>query len=424
MAALLLTGASQVLTLAGPVPRRRQSLRELGIVADGAVLIEGGRIAAVGPRRVVEGLASSRRARQLDVAGRVVLPGLIDSHTHLLFPASRLRDYELRLAGASYETIARAGGGILSTVRQLRRTSLAALRQAGQRWLRLFLAHGTTTLEAKTGYGLDLAGELKMLRVYRELARRQPVELVPTFLAHLVPPEYRAQPARYVEWLCQQMLPRVAAGAWARFCDVFCERGAFRVAQARRILTAARAVGLGLRVHANQLTRSGAARLAVELEAASADHLEHLDREDVERLARSNVVCTLLPGCSFFLQQPFAPARQLIDAGAIVALATDFNPGTSPTVNLPLILSLACSAMGLHPAEAIAAVTINAAYSLGCAHRVGSLEPGKQADLVVFDVADYREIPYYFGVQLCWLTIKCGRLVYRCPSAQRAMDFE
>jgi imidazolonepropionase len=402
-----------VLTLAGPVPRRGSALLDPGVIADGAVLLDGERIAAVGPRRRIERLVRARQARVLDVDGRVVLPGLVDAHTHLVFPASRVEEYEQRIEGASYEEIAARGGGILSTVRRLRRTTEAALEQQTRGWLERFLAHGTTTLEAKTGYGLSGPAELKILRVLRRLARTQPVEIVSTFLgAHVTPPEYRGRSDEYVDWLCRAMIPRVASGRWAEFCDVFCDRGAFSVAQARRLLMAGRAHGLTPRLHAEQFSRTGATALAVELGAASADHLECLQPEDVQRLARSNVVCTLLPGASFFLQQRFAPARRLLDAGAVVALATDFNPGTSPTVSLPMILSLACTVLRMRPAEAIAAVTINAAYSLRRADRLGSLEPGKQADLVVFDVADYREIPYYFGVDLCWLTIKRGRIAY------------
>ncbi len=410
---LLVTGAAQVLTLAGPVPRRGSALLDPGVITNGAVLLDGERIAAVGSRRSVERLARTRRARILDVGGRVVLPGLVDAHTHLVFPASRVEEYEQRIEGAGYEEIAARGGGILSTVRRLRRTPAAALEQRARYWLERFLAHGTTTVEAKTGYGLNGPAELKILRVLRRLARTQPVEIVPTFLgAHVTPPEYRGRSNQYISWLCREMIPRVGSGRWAEFCDVFCDRGAFTVSQARRLLAAGRAHGLTPRLHAEQFAHTGAAALAVELGAASADHLECVQPADIERLARSHVVCTLLPGASFFLQQRFAPARRLLDAGAVVALATDFNPGTSPTVSLPMILSLACTAMRMRPAEAIAAVTINAAYSLRRAERLGSLEPGKQADLAVFDVADYREIPYYFGVDLCWLTIKRGRIVY------------
>ena len=414
---LLLTNCAQLLTLRGPAPRRGKSLGELEIVTDGAVLIRDGRIAAIGPRRRIEALPESRRAEKIDARSGVILPGFVDSHTHLVFAASRAAEYEQRIAGATYEQIARAGGGILNSVRKLRAMPAAELKSRALANLAQFAAHGTTTIEAKSGYGLDWASERKILLALRELAREQPVEIVPTFLgAHVLPPEFRGKNKfadDYVELICREWLPRVAAENLAEFCDVFCDRGAFTVAQSRRILTAARACGLGLRLHAEQLAHTGAARLAVELRAASADHLEKLTAADIRALAKSDVTCTMLPGCCFHLGLAhYAPARRLIEAGAIVALATDFNPGTSPTLSMPMILSLACTQMRMTPAEAIAAATINAAYSLGRHDRVGSLEVGKFADLALFDVADYREIPYYFGVNHCVLTLKRGRIIY------------
>ena len=410
---LLITGCSQVATLRGPVPRRGRALSELGIIRDGAVLVRDGRIAAIGPRRQVARLTEARRARKLDLGGRVVLPGFVDSHTHLLFPASRAEEYERRIAGATYEQIARAGGGILSTVRKLRAASSEVLKQRAFAALKTFAGHGTTTIEAKSGYGLDAASEMKTLRLLRELQQEQPLDIVPTFLAHMVPPEYRRRPNAYVDLLARRLVPTAARAGLAKFCDVFCDRGAFSVAQARRILTAGRACGLVPRLHAEQLARTGATQLAVELRAASADHLEKINGNDIRALAASHVVATLLPGCCFHLGLGrYAPARSLVDAGAIVALATDFNPGTSPTPNMQAVLSLACAQMRMTPAEAVAAATINAAYSLGRHDRVGSLEVGKYADMAVFDVADYREIPYYFGVNHCWLTLKRGEIIF------------
>jgi len=414
----LITGCAEILTLRGAAPRRGRALADLGTIRDGALLIRDGRIAAAGPRRRVERLPESRRARKLDLGGRVVLPGFVDSHTHLVFAASRAAEYEQRIAGASYEEIARSGGGILSSVRKLRQATSAELKISALGHLAEFAAHGTTTIEAKSGYGLTWESERKILLLLRELEREQPLEIVRTFLgAHVVPPEFRA-PSRkradeYVDLLCRRWIPQVAAEQLAEFCDVYCDRGAFRVAQGRKILTAARACGLGLRIHAEQLARTGAARLAVELHAASADHLEKVSSGDIRALARSNVTCTMLPGCCFHLGLAhYGPARKLIDAGAIVALATDFNPGTSPTVSMPMILSLACTQMRMTPGEAIAAATITAAYSLGRADRIGSLEVGKFADLAAFDVASYREIPYYFGVNHCSLTMKRGEIIY------------
>jgi imidazolonepropionase len=414
---LLITGCRQVATLAGDSPRRGTAMRELSIINDGALLIEDGRIAAMGTRREIERRGDARRAAKLDVGGRVVVPGLVDSHTHLVFPVSRAAEYEQRIAGATYEEIARSGGGILSTVRHLRGAKVPALERTALAFLEEFAAHGTTTLEAKSGYGLDWPSERRILRLLRQLSREQPVEIVPTFLgAHVIPPEYRAHKhgaEEYIARVCKDMLPAVAREKLAQFCDVFVDRGSFTVDQARRIFAAARAVGLAPRLHAEQLSRTGAARLAIEAGAASADHLEHVDSSDIRALAKSAVTCTMLPGCSFHLGlRQYAPARALIDAGAIVALATDFNPGTSPTLSLPMAMTLACNQMRMTPAEALTACTINAAHSLRLDARIGSLQVGKDADLAVFDVCDYREIPYYFGVNYCWLTIKRGAVVY------------
>lgn len=413
---LLITGCAQLVTAGSSVPRRGRELGELEIIRDAAVLVRGARIARVGPQRELARQSEARRARRLDVGGRVVLPGFVDSHTHLIFPDGRLEEYEQRIAGKTYRQIARSGGGILSTVRKLRGADPAALRKRALASLQSFAAHGTTTVEAKSGYGLDAPSERKILTLLRELRDAQPVEIVSTFLgAHVVPPEFRQRQEAYVELLARQLIPAVAAEGLAEFCDVFCDRGAFSVNQARRILTAGRACGLVPRLHAEQLARTGAAQLAVELNAASADHLERIDAGDIRALARSKVVATLLPGCCFHLGlRDYAPARELIEAGAIVALATDFNPGTSPTVNMQAIISLACTQLRMTPAEALAAATINAAYSLRRHDHIGSIEVGKFADLAVFDLADYREIPYYFGTNHCWLTLKRGKIIFSC----------
>lgn len=415
MADWLITGCSELLTLRGPVPRRGRALGDLGLIRNGALLVRGDRIAAIGSRRRIERLRDARRAEKLDLGGRVVLPGFVDSHTHLIFPASRAGEYEQRIAGKSYDQIARQGGGIRSTLRSLRRTSPRVLKERAQLHLRQFATHGTTTLEAKSGYGLNWKSELKILDVLRQLHQDQPLDIAPTFLgAHVVPPEFRGRSDAFVDLLVRRWIPAVATAGLADFCDVFCDRGAFTLAQARKILMSARACGLVPRVHAEQFARTGASRLAIEVEAASVDHLDKLDSAGVRALALSNVVCTLLPGCSFHLGLAHhAPARELIEAGAIVALATDFNPGTSPTLSMPMILSLACNQLRMTPAEAIASATINAAYSLRRHDRIGSLEVGKYADLAAFDVADYREIPYYFGVNLCSLTMKRGAIIYQ-----------
>jgi imidazolonepropionase len=410
----LITGCSELLTLCGPVPRRGRGMVELGLIRDGAILTHGDRITAIGPRRRIERHRDARRAEKLDFGGRVVLPGFVDAHTHLIFPESRADEYEQRNSGKTYEEIARAGGGIRSTVKHTRSASSKTLREHGRAHLRQFAQHGTTTLEAKSGYGLDWKTEVKILDVIDQLHQQQPLDIVRTFLgAHVVPQEYQRKPEAFVDLLVNRWIPTVATAGLAEFCDVYCDRGAFTVAQARRILSAGRACGLVPRIHAEQLARTGAARLAIELQAASADHLERIDDGDIRALALSNVACILLPGCCFHLALGrFPPARKLVSAGAIVALATDFNPGTSPTLSMAMILSLACTQMKMTPAEAIVAATINPAYSLRLHDRVGSLEVGKYVDLAAFDVASYREIPYYFGVNLCSLTMKRGAIIH------------
>ena len=415
---MLITGASQLLTLRGRVPRRGKFLVDIGIIRDGALLVRDGVIAAVGTRLEVESLPESRSAEKLDLGGRVALPGFVDSHTHLIHAASRAEEYELKIAGASYEEVARKGGGILNSVKQLRAATVETLKKRAHAALREFAAHGTTTLEAKSGYGLDVASELKILRLHKELSAEQPLDIVSTFLgAHVVPAEFRKKPdgsAQYIALLTDKLIPEVAETELAEFCDVFCDRGAFSVSEAKKVLEAGKQHGLAPRLHAEQLTRSGATQLAVQLGAASCDHLEQVSKADIRALAKSNTVATLLPGCDFHLGlRKYAPARELIEAGAIVALATDYNPGTCPTMSMPMILSLACSQLRMSPAEAIAAATINAAYSLLRDHKIGSLETGKQADIAIFDVDDYREIPYYFGVNKCWMTLKKGQPVFQ-----------
>jgi imidazolonepropionase len=415
---LLITGASQLLTLRGRVPRRGKFLSDIGIIRDGALLMRDGILAAVGTRSEMESLPESRSAEKLDVGGRVVLPGFVDSHTHLIHAASRAEEYEMKIAGASYEEIARKGGGILNSVKKLRAATAENLKKRAHAALREFAEYGTTTLEAKSGYGLDVASELKILRLHKELQAEQPLEIVSTFLgAHVVPAEYRSKRGgteRYVELLTGKLIPEVAARHLAEFCDVFCDRGAFSVSEAKKILEAGKQHGLAPRLHAEQLTRSGATQLAVQLGAASCDHLEQISKADMRALAGSNTVATVLPGCDFHLGlKKYAPARALIEAGTIVALATDYNPGTSPTVSMPMILSLACTQLRMSPAEAIAAATINAAYSLRREKQIGSLEAGKQADIAIFEIDDYREIPYYFGVNKCWMTLKKGQPVFK-----------
>jgi imidazolonepropionase len=413
---LFFRNAAQLLTLAGaPAPRRGGELGNLGIVAHGGMLTEGETILKIGSSRSLERDAVRLKAEVIDCHGRVVMPGFVDSHTHLIFAASRVNDYELRLRGKSYEEIALAGGGIQSSARGVAKASVQSLAQQAANFLNQFAAHGTTTVEVKSGYGLDIAQELKILRAIRKLQESTPLDLVPTLLAlHALPASFRGRPAEYVQEVITRLIPGVALRRLAEFIDCFCDRGAFSVEDCRRVFEAGSKFGLTSRIHAEQLARTGATRLGIECGAASADHLDKLSTADIRVLANSEVVATLLPGANFHLGlKQYPPARKLIDAGAAVALATDFNPGTSPTLNMQFILSLACTQMQITPAEAITASTINAAHALRRADTIGSLDPGKQADIIVMDVEDYREIPYYFAVNHCVMTVKRGRVVSR-----------
>ncbi|MCS6817824.1 MAG: imidazolonepropionase [Blastocatellia bacterium] len=411
---LFLHSAAQVVTLAGPNrPRVGRELEELGIIENGAILIENGIIVAVGPTNALES-ALPRDVVRWDARGMVVLPGFVDAHTHLVFAGDRVEEFQWRMRGLSYEEIARRGGGIWTTVRQTRAASEDALLEIARHRLRWFLEHGTTTIEVKSGYGLSREEELKILRVIRRLREEGPLDIVPTLLAaHVVPEEFVGDRSAYIRMIVEELLPEVAREGLAEYHDVFCDAGAFTVDEARILMEAARAHGLKLRLHAEQLARSGAARLAAEFRARTADHLEKITDEDIAALAEAGVMAVLLPGACFHLgRHEYPPARKLIEAGVPVVLATDFNPGTSPTPSMPMILALACTQMKLTPAEAIAAATINAAYSLDRGHQVGSLEIGKRADLVLFEASDYRQIPYFFGVNLVRAVFIQGRVVY------------
>ncbi len=419
---LLIRGARQLLTLRGPAgPRRGTALRDLGIVQDGAILIRDGVILEAGSARRIENLASARNAVEIDATGRVVMPGFVDSHTHLVFGPPRLLNFEMRIAGMDHQQIADAGGGIPASLPAIRETTGRTLERRTRHLLNLFARHGTTTVEAKTGYGLDKTGELKSLRVLAAL-NGNPLDIVPTYFgAHGVPPKFDGRPAEYIEWICAEMLPQIARRRLARFVDVSCERSAFGLDEARRYLETALALGFSLKVQAEQFAHTGAARLAVDLEATSADHLVQTEADDIAVLAQSTTLATLLPGSVFHQGlDRYPPARALIDQGAAVALASGFNPGTSPTCSMPMILALACTQMRMTPAEAVCAATINGAHAAGCAGRAGSLEIGKQADLILLDASDYREIPYHFGMNLVAMTMKKGVILYRqgevvCP---------
>jgi len=391
-------------------------MSELGIIENGAIMIRGDRIMWIGPTKKLPMREERKEESQvLDAVGLelTALPGFVDAHTHPIFVGARADEYEQRSMGKSYEEIAAAGGGIATSVRQLRAATLDQLVESAERHFRLFLSHGTTTIEAKTGYGLSMEEEWKSLRALSVARSRSRLEVIPTFLgAHAIPEEYRQARRDYVRLLTDEMIPRAAKENLAEFCDVFCDSGHFTLEESRSILLAAKAAGLGLRIHAEELKRSGGAKLAAELGARSADHLECVNDSDIEALAKAGTVATLLPGTAFSLGlRRYPPARKLIDAGVPVALATDFNPGSCYNLNMQLVLTIACSHMKMTPAEAITAATINGAYSLGVSSRVGSLEEDKQADVVFMDCGDYRELPYFFGVNHCVAVIKKGNII-------------
>ena len=411
---LAVINCSQLVTLKGaPRPRVLGEMRELSIIEDGAMIVSDGRIERVGARREVEPHVEAG-CEVVDAGRHVILPGFVDAHAHPVFAGTRADEYEERGMGATYQEIAARGGGIKSTVRRTRAADLDQLVLAGRRYGEWFLRTGTTTIEAKSGYGLSVEDELKILRAIKRLDRETPLRYVPTFLgAHDVPEEYRERRDAYVALVIEEMLPRVAAEKLAEYADVFCEERVFSLEESRKILSAARQLGLGLRIHADQLSLSGGARLAAELNATTADHLEHTDAGGIAALKAAGVQPVLLPGSVYALGSTRYPAaRAMIDAGLGVVLATDFNPGSSPTPSMPMILSLASTHMKMTPAEAITAATINAAYSLGRGGEIGTLEPGKRADFVIHDCADYREIAYFFGVEHAHAVYAAGREVF------------
>ncbi len=417
---LLITQAAQVVTCSGEAPKRGEAMRDVGIIEHGGVAVKDGRIAAVGP---TQDLVGRYRAKEtIDASGRVVLPGFVDAHTHVVYAGDRVAEFELRIGGATYMEIMAAGGGIVSTMKAVRRASMQELVTQSRARLNSMLTLGTTTVEAKTGYGLSTADELKLLNAIAELDKTHPIQLVPTFLgAHAVPPEYRSDPNAYVDIVVEEMLPQVRT--WYEqshfysqhtpfFCDVFCEDGVFDIAQSRRVLDAGRAYGLLPKIHADEFVNLGGVRLAVDMHATSVDHLDVTPAEEAALLATSDTIGVVIPAVNFHLGScHFADARGLIDAGVAVALATDINPGSAPCPSIPMVMAIATRYQRLLPAEALNAVTLNAAYAVGLGEELGSLQPGKLADLVILNTHDYRHLAYQFGANLVDMVFKHGRRV-------------
>ncbi len=417
---LLLVNIGQLLTLRSPSskpgPRRDQELSELGIIENAAVLCVGGKIVSVGKTKdaLRDPWLKKNRKRivEIDCAGQVVLPGFVDSHTHPAFVSPRLIDFEKRVSGATYEQIAEAGGGIRSSVEGVRSASKARLAENILKAFHEMAEQGTTTVEAKSGYGLSVESELKSLQAIRDAATRWPGTVISTLLgAHVVPKEFQGRSQNYVEAVCSEMIPAVAKKKLADFVDVFCDRGAFTSSDTEKIFEAATRYKLGVRAHVCQLAQCSLAPLQ-RFQPASLDHMDHVSDADISALAQEDTVATLVPGANYFLGlDAYPPARRLIDAGVPVALATDYNPGSSPTCSMPFVLSLACTHMKMSPAEGLAAATINGAWALRLQNSKGSVEPGKDADLAVFEGGDYREIPYWFASNRCAFTILNGKMV-------------
>ena len=414
---LLIQKAAQLVTLKGSstAPLRGKAMEDLHIIEDGSVWVEDGIIRSVGTDAQVREQVGSRleEAEVVDAAGRLVTPGLVDPHTHLVFAGSRENEFEMRLQGATYMEIMDAGGGIHATTSATRQADEEQLYQESRRRLDQFLRHGVTTVEAKSGYGLSLEHELKQLKVAQKLNRDHPVNVVSTFMgAHAIPAAYKERPDEFVEQVIREMIPEVARQKLAEFNDVFCERGVFTPDQSRRILEAGKEYGLAPKIHADEIEPYGGAELAAQVGAVSADHLLKASDEGIRAMAEAGVVAVLLPGTAFFLMAEMADGRKMVDAGVPVALSTDCNPGSSPTISLPLIMNLGCLKMGMTPAEVLTATTINAAHAIRRGHEIGSLEAGKKADLVVFDVPNYMGLQYHYGSNHTRTVIKDGKVVY------------
>ncbi|MFS0690116.1 imidazolonepropionase [Sporosarcina sp. 179-K 8C2 HS] len=394
--------AAQLATIAGEnKPRKRKEMSELGIIEDGSVWIENGVITAIGTTEELERQYGDRasEADVIDATGRLVTPGLVDPHTHVVYGGSREREFEMRLEGATYMEIMNAGGGIHATTRMTREATEDELVEQSSRRLDSFLKHGVTTVEGKSGYGLDLETELKQLRATKRLNETHPIDIVPTFMgAHAVPQEYKGNEDEYINSIINDMLPVVAEEKLAVFNDVFCEVGVFTPEQSERILEAGKKLGLIPKIHADEIESYGGAELAAKVGAISAEHLLKASDEGIKQMAEAGVIACLLPATALFLREEAAKGRQMVDEGVAVAISTDCNPGSSPTTSMPLVMNLACISMRLTPAEALVAATMNAACAIRMEDKVGSLEVGKQGDVVMWNISNYQELQYLFGV--------------------------
>lgn len=411
---LIIKHAAEVVTCRGKEPKQGSAMNELEIIIDGAVVIENGLIVAVGTTEEILAAYPEAGSQVMDASGKTMLPGFIDSHTHLVFAGERSEEFSWRLRGDTYMQIMQRGGGIASTVSATRAASREELVRLGLDRLSSMLAMGITTVEGKSGYGLDLVTEVRQLEVMQELNALQPVEVVPTFMgAHAVPAEYKGDSSGYIRFINEKVLPEVAERGLAEFCDVFCEQGVFSLAESRELLQQAARLGLKGKLHADEIVELGGAELAAELGAISADHLLHASDKGIAALAASGTVATLLPATAFSLREPYARGREMIDSGAAVALASDFNPGSCFTYSVPLLLALAVLEMRLTPAEAITALTLNAAAAVNRADRLGSLEPGKQADIVLLDQPSHLFLFYHIGINCVEQVLKRGQVVWR-----------
>ena len=409
---LFIQNCGQLLTAAGAsqMPKTLQGMNDIGIILDGAVAIKDGNIIDVGTTRQLGKKYNRKGVHIIDALGKVVLPGFVDCHTHAVFGGDRAGEFVQRIQGENYVEILKKGGGILSTVKKTRKLTLEKLVEVSKKHLDTMLLQGTTTAEIKSGYGLNKKDELKILKAIQYLQKTHQINIISTFLGgHTVPAEYKSNPNAYVDLICN-MLQEVKP--YATFCDVFCDEGGFDVQQSERILSTAKKLGFRLKIHVNEFKDIGGLPLAIRLCVTSADHLDNIRHRDILKLKESGIICVLLPGVPFFLMKDnYAPGRKMIEDGLPIALATDFNPGTCPCENIQMIVTLACLKLGMTPAQAINAVTINAAHAVGMADRIGSIELGKQADMIILDIQDYNQIPYYFGTNHVKNVLKKGTLI-------------